>query len=36
MRFDDSMDRDQAMGGGGAANSSSDFVSLIDPGPPPY
>jgi len=28
MRFDDSMDRDPAMGGGGSANSSSDFVSL--------
>ena len=27
MRFDDNMDRDQAMGGGGSANSSSDFVS---------
>ena len=28
MRFDDTMDREQGMGGGGSANSSSDFVSL--------
>lgn len=27
MRFDDNMDRDQAVGGGAGANSSSDFVS---------
>ena len=28
MRFDDNMDREQGMGGGVSANSSSDFVSL--------
>ena len=28
MRFDDTMDREQGLGGGGSANSSSDFVSL--------
>lgn len=34
MRFDDNMDREQGMGGGVSANSSSDFVSLhfLDPG----